>query len=194
MTTNFFIKNHAILTAVNDSIPGPDNIATSICKMVQAGIDSGCISGLADNYERILTDQLTTIDANYVGTAPTAVVTGSSDETVTITIPSGCVPRYFVVIGSSAYVDGNDDRTVIFEGAGVPGNTGLDYLNPPGIEKVAMPTTIGVPSSGNPYRYDLDSSPGYEIISVGTTSAPSIGIRFTGMSGLQNKHLLRFQW
>lgn len=194
MAKQYYIKKHVITEQPVDVIPGPETIATSLCTMIQDSIDSGCVSGLATNQDRILTDNLTTVDANYVGTAPTAVVTGTDDEIVTITIPSGCTPRYFIVIGDASYVNGNDERTVIFEGDGVPGNTGLDYLNPPAIEKVKMPTTIGVPSSGNPYAYDLDSSPGYEIISVGTTSAPSIGIRFTNMSGLQNKHLLRFQW
>lgn len=194
MASNYYIKNFVITEQPVDVIPGPDTVATSLCKMIQASIDSGCVTGLATSNERIHTDQLTTVDANYVGKAPTATVTGTADEIVTITIPSGCTPRYFIVIGDSSYVDSNDERTVIFEGAGVPGNTGLDYLNPPGIEKMAMPTSIGAPSSGNPYKYDLDSSPGYEIISVGTPSAPSIGIRFTSMSALQNKHLLRFQW
>lgn len=194
MATNYYIKNHVIVTAVDESIPGPDTIATSVCKMVQAGIDSGCILGLSPVHERILTDQQTTVDARFIGEYPTATVTGTNDEIVTITIPEGCVPLSFIVIGASSYADIDDNRTVVFEGGGVPGNTGVDYLNPPTIHKGAMPTLMGVPSSSNPYRYDLDSSPGYEIISVGSASAPSIGLRFTNMAGLQNKHILRFQW
>lgn len=177
-----------------DHIPGPDALGTSIAGIVQQSINAGLITSLAPVYDRILTDQLTTIDARFIGEYPTATVTGTNDEIVTITIPEGCEPLTFTVIGSSSYVDGSDRRTVIFEGAGVPGNNGLDYLNPPVITKVAMPTVMGNPSDSVPYQYDLDNSPGFEIISVGTSSAPSIGIRFTNMAALQNKHLLKFQW
>lgn len=194
MAANYFIKNHVIVTSVDESIPGPDTIATSLCNMVQAGIDSGCITSLAPTFARIRTDLLTTVDARFIGEYPTATVTGTNDEIVTITIPSGCEPLSFTVIGSSSYVDGSDRRTVIFEGNGLPGNNGLDYLNPPTITKVAMPTVMGNPSDSIPYQYDLDNSPGFEIISVGTSSSPSIGIRFTNMAALQNKHLLKFQW
>lgn len=195
MATNYYIKDHVIVEAITDSVPGPNVVATALSKMIQNEIDAGSVTSLSPVYERILTDLQTTVDARYIGAeAPTATVTGVSDEIVTINIPSGCVPLSFIVIGSSSYVDGSDQRTVIFEGDGIPGNNGLDYLNPPAITKVAMPTLIDGPSDGNPYRYDLDSSPGYEIISVGTSSAPSIGIRLTNMTGLQNKHLLKFAW
>ena len=176
-----------------DHVPGPDALGTSLAYMVQQAINAGLITSLAPVYDRILIDQLTTIDARFIGEYPTATVTGTNDEIVTITIPEGCEPLSFVVIGDSSYVDTSDQRTVIFEGAGLPGNNGLDYLNPPIIQAVRMPTVISNPSSSNPYEYKYDS-PNYEIISVGTSSSPSIGIRFTGMTALQNKHLLKFQW
>lgn len=182
-------------TTNNGVKAGVANKAHSVVEVIQKSIDDGRISLSSPFlFKIILQDANTVIKASYVGEEPTATVTGVNDEIVTINIPSACTPLSFSVIGNATYVDDDDSRTVIFEGDGVPGNTSLDYLNPPLISKIAMPTNISNPSSDNPYRYDLDSSPGYEIISVGTSGSPSLGIRFTNMAGLQNKHLLKFIW
>lgn len=72
-----------------------------------------------------------------------------------------------------------DSIIVTFSGAGVTANTSLASLNIPKVQKTDTSNQeTGVPSTINPYRIDLDSSPAVDVVGVGTIGNPSVSLRF----------------
>lgn len=194
MANKYYIKKHVIVTQVEDVVPGPDTIVEDLSQIIQSLIDNRFITGLNVVYENILTTTDTTVTAGYIGVTPTCVVTGSNEETVTITIPSGCTPVSFKVEGKPGNTDSSDRRTVVFTGAGVPGNTSIADIIIPGIIKSALTTSFGGPSASIPWSVDFGSPGDADIIGVGTTSSPSLSLRINNLNILTDRHLIQFIW
>jgi hypothetical protein len=140
-------------------------------------------------YATILTDGTTTVSVVYAGTVPTAAVAGGNNETVTVTLPAGCILYKAIVRGNDDEVDGNNDRTIVFDGAGLNGNTGVDDLNIPTVQKTAVLNTFGAPSTGNAYPIDLDNNPAVQVVGVGSPGTPSLTMRFVGLNSFDAHNL-----
>lgn len=174
------------------------NKAHSVVSVIQKALDDARIdlpsTSVAVNYNVLLDEDGTVVSARYFGSDPTVVVSGSNDETVTITFPSTCIPISVQVVGPNTSVDGSGNRTVVFNGSGLPGNTSVNDLYSPVVEKASLAISLGDPSTSNPYTIDKDNSPAVQIVGVGTTSSPSISLRFVSISAFSSKHLLKFNW
>lgn len=200
MANIFKIKKFVVLDQDYELVPGPDSVTVDVYKKIQSAIDDGTLT-ISDGtpigssnlqFKRILTEATTFVDAFFAGKEPTAAISGSSNEVVTITCPTGCTPVSFQVTGDSSET-ASTNRTITFSGPGVPGNTSKATLYIPGIQKVSAPTVLGDPSTSNPYTIDNDNSPAIQIVGVGNTSTPSISIRFVGISAFST-HKLKFNW
>jgi len=177
---------------------GVANKAHSVVDTIQKAIDESRIlitnTSLFNNFIVLKSDNGSIIATRYAGAEPTASVSGDNDEIVTVTYPSTCVPISTSVQGPSTSVD-SDNRTIIFNGNGLPGNISLDTLYLPNIQKMALPISISsLPSDSIPYPLDLTSSPSVSLIGIGSTNNPSISLRFEGLSAYPNKHFLKFSW
>ena len=189
---NPFTNNHKVQTS-------PPNKAQSVLSVVEKAINEGRIeitngSFIATNYKLLVSDNNTVVTSRHIGSDPVAIVSGGSDEIVTITFPSTCIPISVQVIGPSSSVDGSNNRTVIFNGSGLPGNTSITELYLPNIEKANITFSSITPSTSNPYTIDKDNSPAIQVVGVGSLSSPSISIRFVNIGSFNEKHLLKFNW
>lgn len=194
MANKYYIKKHVIVTRVEDVVPGPDTIVEDLSQIIQSLIDNGFITGLNVVYENILTTTDSTVTAGYIGATPTCEVTGSNEEIVTITIPSGCTPVSFKVEGKPDNTDSSDRRTVVFTGAGVPRNTSIADIYTPGIIKSDLSTSFGGPSADIPWSVDFGSPGDADIIGVGTVASPSLSLRINNLNALTDRHLIQFIW
>lgn len=194
MALDWFIKDFVLLRQPIDRVPGPNDVATSITKIIQYLIDNQLISSLNLLTVNILTKNDTTVKARFAGVEPTAALSGDDDEVVTITIPQGCIPIGFKVEGLPDNTDSNDSRTVIFTGAGVPGNTSTADMFIPGIIKMGLTTSFGPPADDNPWTIDFGSPGDADVIGVGTSITPSLSLRINNLNTLTDKHLIQFSW
>ena len=194
MAFKYYIKNWAIVRQIEDVIPGPDTLATDLAQLIQELIDNQSIISLNLVDINILTENDTVVKARYAGIQPTAELSGDNDEVVTITIPEGCVPVGFKVEGLPENTDDENRRTIIFQGAGLPGNTNTADIMIPGVIKAALTTTFGPPSAGSPWTVDSGSAGDVEIVGIATTATKSISLRVTGLNTLTDRHLIQFLW
>ena len=194
MAFKYYIKNWAIVRQIEDVIPGPDTLATDLAQLIQELIDNQSIISLNLVDINILTENDTVVKARYAGIQPTAELSGDNDEVVTITIPEGCVPVGFKVEGLPENTDDENRRTIIFQGAGLPGNTNTADIMIPGVIKAALTTTFGPPSASSPWTVDSGSAGDVEIVGIATTATKSISLRVTGLNTLTDRHLIQFLW
>lgn len=187
---NPFTSNHKVKA-------GLANKAHSVIDVIQRALDEDRISllnntTLVTNFLVLVSDNGTIVTARFLGDDPTAVVSGSNDEIVTITFPSKCIPISNQVIGPYASVS-SGNRTFIFNGEGIPGNRGISTLYLPNIEKASITTELGDPSPSSPYPID-STSPEVELVGIGTDSFPSLSIRARGVDSMITKHVFKFTW
>lgn len=194
MAFKYYIKNWAIVRQIEDVIPGPDTLATDLSQLIQELIDNQSIINLNLVDINILTENDTVVKARYAGIQPTAALSGDNDEVVTITIPDGCVPVGFKVEGLPENTDDQNRRTIVFQGAGLPGNTNTADIMIPGVIKAALTTTFGPPSADIPWTVDSGSAGDVEIVGIATTDTKSISLRVTGLNTLTDRHLIQFLW
>lgn len=196
MSKNYYIKNHVLVETPEDYIPGPHILATStkLADIIQFLVNNGFIAALTFKTENILITTDTTVAARYSGTTPTAVVTGSNEEIVTITIPKDCTISSIKVEGKPSNTDINDSRLIVFTGEGVPANTGVGDIVTPIIGRAALTTSLGGPSDAVPWNIDFGSPGDADIVGVGTSTAPGLSLRLNNLNTLTDKHLLQFIW
>lgn len=153
-------------------------------------------SGSSTTYAKIL-DAVnnTTVQCTYEGDdVPTCTLSGTNNSQVNIVIPSGTIPKTFTIYATSSELDAGN-KTIVFSGAGVLGNTSATDLYVPSVQKANLSAIdFGIINTGNPASIDIDNSPSVSIVGHGTVGTPSLSLKINGLSPAYTKYNLTFTW
>lgn len=170
----------------------PPNQAHSVLKTVQRAIDEERLSVKAaavNDYILLYDQDNTRVLAKYFNVIPSVQV---GNGVVLVTAPENCILDGFIITGDTATLL-NNNRVFTFTGAGVPGNTDLNNIVVPSIQKVSGTPSFGIPSLDNPWTIDLDNSPSAQMVGLGTSGNPSISIRLNNLNSF-SYHIITFNW
>lgn len=122
----------------------------------------------------------------YRATSNTSVTATFSAGSATISIPSGVFLDAVYVKGATGDLDGSNNYTVNIQTASTAFNTGALTIFPP-VVQVVNEQAAASPSTGTPYTYNQNTSPGQQITSVGSGD---IQVRITGLNTYSNWGIL----
>lgn len=122
----------------------------------------------------------------YRATSNTGVTATFSAGSATISVPSGVFLDAVYVKGATGDLDGSNNYTVNIQTASTAFNTGALTIFPP-VVQVVNEQAAAAPSTGTPYTYNQNTSPGQQITSVGSGD---IQVRITGLNTYSNWGIL----
>lgn len=151
-------------------------------------------SGTSLTFAEILNESSTIVQVTYFGTSvPTCTLTGPNDSYVNIVSPSGTSIQLVKIRSTSTQLD-SGNKIIDFTGAGLIGNTSVDNLIVPIIQKTdTSAEDLATLSSSNPFVVDIDNNPSVNVIGVGSPGTPQLTLRVNGLSTF-TKYNLTLKW
>ncbi len=156
--------------------------------VIQEGIDSGELaisSGTGGDNNTVITETISFEEYNPVYWCK---LYGESEATVTTSLSAGLAviefdkPMLWMELKLRNINTVNSNLKVTIKGEGIIGNTSSSNINIPIVQKVDTSAILfNGPSENAPFRYDIDSSPTIDVVGVGTSSEPSITLRFSNI-------------